>query len=86
MGSSLSSRSEEERQRIKERFTPLMYQLKKSGESSSGNHTMKCDIIGQEVGAYPYPKEDRGTGNDFPEEEEETPIRKTDLPPCGLLS
>jgi len=77
MNSSLHGRTEKDNQRNLERFTPLLYQLKKSGESISGNHSMKCDIIGQEVGAYPYPKEDRESGNGL----NDNTIKEEKLPP-----
>ena len=85
MSSSLEERSDKENQRNLERFTPLFYQLKKSGESSSGNHSMKCQIIGQEVGAYPFPKGARQSRNDNLNSEA-NPDSRNDLPPCNLLS
>jgi len=71
MSSKLSDRSEEENQRNLERFTPLMYQLKKSGNSESPTHSMRCDVIGQEPGSYPYPSGDgRVSANDTGQSQE----------------
>ena len=81
MGSALSDRSEEEKRRNLERFTPLLYQLTKSGESTSMVHSMKCDIIGQEPGAYPYPVENRISSNETSSGEEET-VEIEIPPPC----
>lgn len=73
MSSNLSDRSDEENQRNLERFTPLIYQLKKSGDSSSPTHSMKCDVIGQEPGVYPYPSgEGRISGNGLDDNFEES--------------
>jgi len=75
MSSNLSDRSEEENQRNLERFTPLLYSLKKSTDNSGQTHSMKCDIIGQEPGMYPYPNDDkRISGNGFDYEPEEIEI------------
>ena len=75
MSSNLSDRSDRENQKNLERFSPLLYQLKKSGDSSSMIHSMKCDIIGQEPGAYPYPSNTTRTSpNSITEESEEITI------------
>jgi hypothetical protein len=73
MASNLEDRSTEENQRNIERFTPLMYQLKRSGPSVSQNHSQKQDIIGQEPGAYPYPSGDgRISSNNLGETDNQT--------------
>jgi hypothetical protein len=72
------SHSSENEQRNLERFTPLMYQLKKSGESNSPTHAMKCDVVGQEPGCYPYPKADQRVS---PNENENGTEEEEDLGP-----
>jgi hypothetical protein len=75
MGSTLSGRSDEENQKNLERFSPLLYQLKKSGESTSPTHSMKCDIVGQEPGCYPYPSGDqRQSPNSVKTEEQDDSV------------
>ena len=83
MSNKLEDRSDEENQRNLERFSPLMYQLKKSGESASSNHSMRCDIVGQEVGAYPYPSGDKRESPNEIEIEEQDPLIPPSKPPTG---
>jgi hypothetical protein len=59
MGSTLEERSESENQINLSRFSPFQFQLKKSSGASGQNHSQQCEILGQEPGAYPYPKGDR---------------------------
>jgi len=82
MSSKISDRSDEENQRNLERFSPLLYQLKKTGESTSPTHSQKCDIIGQEVGAYPYPSNDKRQSPNSVKEEENTTIVPLDNGSC----
>ena len=77
MSSDLSNRSDEENQRNLERFSPLMYQLKKSTGASGQTHSMKCDIIGQEPGYYAYPSGDKRSS---PNDAEDTEAAPSDIP------
>jgi len=76
MSSTLSGRSDEENQRNLERFSPLLYQLKKSGNSNSNNHAMRSEVVGQEPGAYPYPSGDQRSSPNSTESESEAIIMK----------
>lgn len=77
MSSNMSDRSNIENRHNLERFSPLMYQLKKSTSSSGITHSMKCDVIGQEPGAYAYPSGDkRSSPNNFVEDTEERGVIK----------
>jgi len=81
MGSTLSERSAEENLKNLERFTPLLYQNKKSGNAISTTHSMYCEIVGQEPGEYPYPIENRISSNETSSGEEEEIVIDVN-PPC----
>jgi hypothetical protein len=80
MSSKLSDRSDEENQRNLERFSPLLYQLKQSGDSNGQTHSKKCDIIGQVPGSYPYPSGDQRQSPNNVEEEE---VEENEVHPNG---
>jgi hypothetical protein len=76
MASDLEGREDSENQRNLERFSPLMYQLKKSGNSNSNNHSQRNEIVGQEPGAYAYPSGDkRSSPNSTASESEDIIMR-----------
>jgi hypothetical protein len=59
MSSTLSGRSDKENQRNLERFSPLLYQLKKSGGGDGQTHSQQNEVVGQQPGCYPYPRGDQ---------------------------